>query len=199
MITKGSGYSVHKLLPRWAERPFFVGGRRCTQNHTLLWTAPSLSSYTATEPRVLDKPPCSFIFSLVKNQTKLIWLYTPQRPSRVPSIEAFNKQLWFDSQTLGLGMSSVVPRKPHQLTHVNGSKPSHLSGSLFPTYKKKGLDSVIAKVTSSSVNTMLLKNSLILKEENLGFSDKKSPGCICAWPPTTSWLSTLMNLGLFFS
>lgn len=96
----------------------------------------------------------------------------------MPSLEAFNKQLCFDSQTLRLGMSTVAWRKPHSITCVNGSKLSHLSGPYFLIGKKKGLDSVIAEVTSTSVNSMLLKNTPILKEENLGFPDKRAQGVL---------------------
>ena len=63
---------------------------------------------------------------------------------------------------------------PDQLCEWEQSQLTFL-GPYFLICKKKGLDSVIAKVTSSFVNSVLLKNTWILKEEHLlGFADKRA-------------------------
>lgn len=58
-----------------------------------------------------------------------------------------------------------------------GACQAILLGHYFLICKKKGPDSAMAKVPSSSVNSMFLKNTWILKEEHLlGFPDKRAQG-----------------------
>lgn len=68
---------------------------------------------------------------------------------------------------------------PDQLCEWEQSQLIFL-GLYFLICKKKGLDSVIAKVTSSFVNSVLLKYTWILKEEHLlGFRTKEPRLYLC--------------------
>lgn len=176
MILKGARASLClQATSRVGRKGFCWGRRHARQIMSYSGTALLLWSYTLLHPRMLVNLLRSFISSLAKTQRKLVQpfiFFVERLPQRISiNTRGLIHRLHDWGQTVWRGgnrSSSAV---------WTGARQAVLLGHYFLICKKKGLDSVMAKVTSSSVNSMFLKNTWILKEEHLlGFPDKRAQG-----------------------